>query len=305
MTTPVPDPRASLLAALAARAPESQRARVLALASQFGPELDRYAELIVCPGGEALGFMTRGEGPGFTEKVAATLAALGLPEGAREHHARLARWFEHLRGFAKFEWHGEAGSPMAAVYFRRRPPVEAALARLGELGVAQDVRATIGQVAAALDKTSIHFVSAAFSPSGQIQHKVYFSQLVLEERKLAIEERLARVLALCGLSEHALRFLPVHRQTLAWAHETTIYLSLNFTSDQVLPTVKLDYPELGPAAVAQWAAPAARVAVEAESDAVAQAMGGSRLAYLGVRLDAGKWPPRLKYYADQHGAAAT
>ena len=303
------EPHHNLRAALASRAPAAARDGILATADAFAPELARYAELIASPGGEAFGFMTRGEGPTFTARVAAMLGALDLPAAAIEHHAALARWFEHVRGFAKVEWHrhGDALTPMAAVYFRRRPSVEVALARLGERGVVAPVQQAVRELAAIFEKTSIHFVAAAFLPGREVQHKVYFSQLVLPERKAAIEQRLARAMAVLGLEEHRERHLALHRRSLEQATETTIYASFNFTAQALVPTMKLDYPGLSAAQVADWARepsrPQVATEVEAEVAALAREMAGTRLAYLGVRLDAGRWPPRLKYYADQHGAS--
>jgi hypothetical protein len=326
-------PHRSLVNALAARAPAAEQPAVLEIAESFAEELSRYAELIVSPGGAAFGFMTRGEGPDFTRRVAAALQRLALPAHASVHHAALAGWFDHLRGFAKFEWHrGAQGSlvPMAAVYFRRRPTIEVALAKLESMGVQAQVREPLRELAATLEKASVHFVSAAFLRDAEVQHKLYFSQLVIDERKPAIEDRLRRVFDKMGLGELLARWLPLHRHALQASGETTLYVSVNFTADRLVPTVKIDYAGQWPAQVAAWAAgevgvgagaasdpraalqasvqasvqASALAAVERESAEVAQAMASGRLAYLGVRFDVDQWPPRLKYYADQHGDAA-
>jgi hypothetical protein len=307
-------PHRSLAQALAARAPAAEQRAVLELVESFSPELERYAELIVSPEGVAFGFMTRGEGPGFTQRVAAALERLALPADARAHHAALAGWFDHVRGFAKFEWHRGTGgelAPMAAVYFRRRPAIEVALARLEAFGVQAQVREPLREVAATLEKASVHFVSAAFLRGSEVQHKLYFSQLVIDERKPAIEDRLRRVFDQLGVGDVHARWAPLHRHALQSSAETTLYVSVNFTASRLVPTVKLDYPGQWPGQVAAWAAgelgagaaSGAGAGVEREIAAVAQAMSGDRLAYLGVRLDAGQWPPRLKYYADQYGAS--
>jgi hypothetical protein len=308
-------PHRSLVQALAGRAPAAEQAVVLEIAESFATELLRYAELIVSPGGAAFGFMTRGEGPDFTQRVAAALQRLGLPAHASGHHAALAGWFDHLRGFAKFEWHlGPGGSlvPMAAVYFRRRPTIEVALSRLELMGVEAQVREPLRELAAMLEKASVHFVSAAFLRDAEVQHKLYFSQLVIDERKPAIEDRLRRVFDKMGLGELHARWLPLHRDALQSSTETTLYVSANFTASRLIPTVKIDYPAQWPGHVASWAAgqlgasadSATEALVKREVSAVSQAMSSDRLAYLGVRFDAGEWPPRLKYYADQYGDSA-
>lgn len=279
---------------------------VQAVTSAFAPELARYAELIVGPGQTSrrgvLGFMTRGEGPEFTERVAAAMRHFELPAAALEHHARLASWFEHTRGFAKFEWHDDGGpiAPMVAVYFRRRPAVETALAKLHGLGVAAAVQDELRRFAYALEKTSIHFVSAAFQRGAPAQHKIYFSQLVLEERKAALEDRLGRIFDRMGLSAERERWLPRHRHALEHARETTLYVSFNFTDEHLVRSFKIDYPSLLPGQVAAWAEAARRDEVETEAAEVMRAMDGDRLAYLGVRFGGGG-APKLKYYADRHG----
>lgn len=299
-------PGAALAGYLEEHAAPAAAPSVRAVLASFEPELERYAELIVGPGRHVLGFMTRGEGPSFTERVAAAMRHLELPAAAIEHHARLASWFEHTRGFAKVEWHqGVDGAlaPMVAVYFRRRPAVETALAKLHSFGVAPAVQDELRRFGYALEKTSLHFVSAAFQQGSPVQHKVYFSQLVLEERKPAIEDRVGRIFDRMGLSAERARWLPLHRRALEHATETTLYVSFNFTDEHLVRTFKIDYPAQLPGQASAWAEPAQRDRVELEVADAARAMGGDRLAYLGVRFGGGE-APKLKYYADRHGEEA-
>ncbi len=297
-------PQDALTRYLAAHVPSRGSAQVAAVVDVFAPELARYAELIVSPGRSVLGFMTRGEGESFTNRVSQTMRAFDLPASAIEHHAQMAAWFEHTRGFAKFEWHVDGSgelTPMIAVYFRRRPAVETALAKLHSFGVAGAVQDELRRLSYALEKTSIHFVSAAFQRGVEAQHKLYFSQLVLEDRKPAIEDRIGRVFDRMGLSADRERWLPLHRRALESPIETTLYVSFNFTAERLVQTFKIDYPGQLPGQVAAWAEPAQREIVETEAASTAIAMAGQRLAYLGVRFGGGQWPPRLKYYADLHG----
>lgn len=296
-------PGAALAGYLEAHVATAAAPSVRDVLSSFEPELERYAELIVGPGRHPLGFMTRGEGPSFTERVAAAMRRLELPAAAIAHHARLATWFEHTRGFAKVEWHQGADgapAPMVAVYYRRRPAVETALAKLHSFGVAPAVQDELRRFGYALEKTSIHFVSAAFQQGSPVQHKVYFSQLVLEERKPAIEDRIGRIFDRLGLGADRERWLPMHRRALEHATETTLYVSFNFTDEHLVRTFKIDYPGQLPGQSAAWAEPAQRDRVELEVAETARAMDGDRLAYLGVRFDGGA-APKLKYYADLHG----
>jgi hypothetical protein len=280
------------------------RARVLSTLDVFASELSHYAELIVGPGRSVVGFMTRGEGESFTDRLAMTMRNLAFPESAVAHHFALAQWFEHTRGFAKLEWHVDAAgelSPMMAVYYRRRPAVETALARLHSFGVAVAVQDELRRLAYVLEKSSIHFVAAAFHREQPIQHKLYFSQLVIEERKPAIEDRLGGVFDRIGRSADRSTWLPLHRRALASPIDTTLFVSFNFTDAQLLPMFKIDYPDQLPDQVAMWAPVDLQADVEREASEVARAMSCDRLAYLGVRFGASLAAPRLKYYADLHG----
>ncbi|MEZ4362487.1 MAG: hypothetical protein R3B48_20015 [Kofleriaceae bacterium] len=284
-----------------AHLPPAQLAQVTPILARFAPELGRYAELIVGARGAPWGLMTRGEDARFTERVAATMSELGLPPDALAHHRELAAWFEHRRAFVKLEWHpGQAErAPNLAVYFRRRPAVEDVLARLGACGVAAPVVAELRALAGALEKPSVHFVAAACSRAQPLQHKLYFSQLVVPERLAALEDRLLRVFALARLPAAGARWLPAHRRAVEGARESTLYVSFNLTESALVPTLKLDYSDLRAAQVAAWADEADRPRVEAEAEEIARAMGGPRLSYVGVRFEDGAGAPRLKYYADR------
>lgn len=295
------DPGQVLRQALELRLPAAARGPALEQLERFGPELSQYAELVV--GAGAAGFLVRGDGPGLTERVSAALAALGFSDEARAHHAALAGWFGHLRGFLKLEWHGERGAPAAGVYFRRRPQVAAVLSWLAERGVAAAVCAELAALAQLLDKPTLHFVAAALAPGTPVQHKLYFSQLVVPERMAALESRVWAACERVGLGPGLERWRVCHRQMVQGVAEDTLYVSVGFTERAVLPTLKLDYSRVAPAQVAAWAAPEQAAQVEGEARAVAAAMGARRLAYLGVRLGHEPWP-RLKYYADRQSEAS-
>jgi len=274
-------------AAVAALAP----AAPLAVLDRFAADLRGYAELIVGPGAGSVGFMTRGEGPAFTRKGAATLEELGMPGEALAHHLFLAAWFEHRRAFFKVEWSG--GSPLAACYFRRRPEIGLVLRQLHRLGVAAAALDEVVRLAAVLGKRTAHFVSAAFRPGEPVHHKLYFSQIVDE----GLPKRLEAVFGRCGGGEPmAATWRRAHARWAAGHSGATLFVSFHVTADRLVPSFKIDYPDVSPGGAAEWLD--GEPAVAAEAAATCRAMGRETLSYLGVRFDAPGSRPRLKYYVD-------
>jgi hypothetical protein len=139
---------------------------VAAVLDELDDPLDAYAELIAAPARDAVGLMTRGEGPGFTRAVSSILRRLDMPPAALEHHRFLAEHFEHKRAFFKVEWHfGPDGrvAPLAACYFRRRPELDTVLDALERRGVGAGLHDPLRVLAYTLDKRTVHFVAAAHS----------------------------------------------------------------------------------------------------------------------------------------------
>ena len=273
------------------------------LADLFEAELSEYAEIIVGPGGKPAGFMTRGEGQAFTERVRVAIAQLQLPEAASAHHLELARWFEHTRGFFKAEWHKTATGvePLAAIYFRRRPPIDEVLARLDLTAAARERFAALART---VDKQTVHFVSAAFRPGHPVHHKLYFSQWVTPDTRAAVADGIGRVFDLYGFGAGVRdAWRPCHERCLGAADgETTIFVSASASPDGPSTTFKIDYPEVDAAVAAQWVPEAQRAAVMTDARR-AQGFGGTRhMTFLGVRFATDRPAPSLKYYCDLPGS---
>ncbi|MFN3202013.1 MAG: hypothetical protein ACE366_26645 [Bradymonadia bacterium] len=276
-----------------------------AMLETFGAEADAYGEAILSPNGRVAGFMIRGEGAEFTERAAAVLAAMQLPEAARAHHRRLAHLMGHRRGFLKLEWHhreGQEPERLAAFYHRRRPEVWRVLEFFDELGVAESVRGEIELLARTLEKETVHFVAAA-ARAGQpgLHHKLYFSQYVTPDRLPGVTTRIGALMAPFGVSPEMVEtWRPVHEAILG-ERETTLFASINFTLAERKPWLKLDYPEVKPEVIQPWIAPQDQETARREMGHFIRTAGLRRMSYLGVRLSESPLP-QLKYYADPRGA---
>ena len=300
----------------------------------FDPELDDHAELVLAgAAGSAgfagagagaaptagaasqppslVGFLTRGESVGFTERAASVLQRFDMPPAAREHHRFLAEMSGHKRAFFKVEWHRQPGGgvvPAASCYFRRRPELDTVLTALDARGLARDLQDRLRLLAFALDKRTAMFVAATFRPGAPMHHKLYFSQYVTPATAPAVLGRLERALdrldpnasrAQSGArSESGSQRAPwqrAHAHTLAGAPEHTLLVSVTFTNQELLPGLKIDYPEVGPAQAAAWVSEERRPQVEREVRNACALAGRDRLSYLGVRL-LGDRATALKYY---------
>jgi len=271
------------------------------LTDLFAECLGGYAQVIAGPDGWPIGFLTHGEGPQFTERVRIALEQLGLPAAARAHHQELARWFEHKRGFFKVEWHrGPAGvEPHAAIYFRRRPPVAEVLERL-ELTPAARERAR--DFAAALEKDTIYFVSAAFRPDQPVHHELYCSQWVTGATRDAVAARIGRVFELYGFGPGAHEAWIAQHERSVGQGDTTVFVSMSSSDAGVSPTFTIAYPAQDPDTCAGWVPPEGRRAVADDVRRTMALAGAPQLALLGVRFATDQPVPALKYYADVPGS---
>lgn len=298
------DGRAHVRAALTKHLPPEHTTAPLTLSDLFEGELAGYAELIAGREMNPIGFMTHGEGPAFTEHVRLALQALGMPDAAIERQQAMATWFEHKRGFFKAEWHRTAQGvePLAAIYFRRRPGVDEVTTRFEEWGLSSAARERVSAMAALLEKTSFHFVSAAFRPAHPIHHKVYCSQWVTQDTRAAVAARIGRVFELFGFQAGAREAWLAHHERCIGPDDTTVFVSTSVSADGVSPTFKIDYPDLTPDLVAGWVPAAERASVLDEARRT-MALGGTKhLTFTGVRFATDQVAPALKYYSDVPGS---
>jgi hypothetical protein len=287
-------------AALARLLPAEHTPTPFALTDLFARDLDQYAEIIVGPGGHPTGFMTRGEGPAFTERGRVALEQLGLPEAALAHHDRLSELFEHQRAFLKIEWHvSDVGvEPMAACYFRRRPSVTTVADHLTAWGVSERALALTYDVAGALEKASVHFVAAAFRPGQPVWHKLYFSQLVAPDTRDQVSARIARVFQRFRIAGEALAHWRAHHDAMLPDGESSLFVSVSFSSQAIMPSFKIDYPAVPAHRVAAWLPPEQQARAVADAESACALAGTRTVTFLGVRFQVDRVTPSLKYYCD-------
>ena len=269
---------------------------------RFAPEMERYCELLYGPGGRPFGLMFRGEGPQFTARVQRQLRAWRMPNEGLAHYASLVELFEHKRAFLKLEWQQaeQIGQDdhLVAVYFRRRPAVRKIMEYLHRHGVQVDILEQAAHLAQLLEKDSVHFVSAAMCPGQAVRHKLYFSQYVTPERADAVLTRLFEVLTWFEIdTEVRARWARHHHKFIPADRVTTIFVSLSFENNLLVPSIKIDYPNVSPQIAAMLLPTPERPGAEAEMEGLCTLTGIENLSYLGVRLQR-TGPLSLKYYAD-------
>lgn len=274
------------------------------VADLFGPEMARYCELVRSPGRGPMGLMVRGDDATFTERALSVMRTWEMPPDAIDHYCRLAERFAHKRSFLKLEWSPapDGGvARLAAYYFRRRPSVEEMLRHFWLLGVGTAPLDRVVRLAAVLDKHSIHFVSGAMRPCHTLEHKLYFSQYALPDRRDLLARRLEDALRLSGIDDVAIaQLLRCHARLLAKDREDTFFVSMRFGAGAVPAYLKIDYPRVPAPALLECVPEPERLAAQSEVLRLCAAAGIGELSFVGVTVRAGA-PLQLKYYADLPG----
>jgi hypothetical protein len=268
----------------------------------FAPEMERYCELVCGPGGDPIGLMVRGEGISFTDRARSLLSSWKMPEEGIACHSALADAFEHKRAFFKLEWdrspEGGDIERLASFYYRRRPSIARVRDLLRNRGVHDQVLAAVTELAALLDKGSVHFVSASLRPGYPVRFKLYFSQYLTPEGCATVLQRLLRVAERFDLNRAARdRLAEWHALLTPPARVVTIFVSAAFEARTLVPSFKIDYPDVSAAVYARLLPLDERADAQAEVEALCVMAGRRDLSYLGVRYYPDN-PPTYKYYAD-------
>jgi hypothetical protein len=172
--------------------------------------------------------------------------------------------------------------------------VESVLLDLQHQGVDAKILDRIALVANLLNKESVHFVAAAMRPQQELCHKLYFSQYITADQDEVVLNRLLTLMKWFGIELTAQRFLAqFHRVLLGTNPDSTIFVSISFTSAQFTPAIKIDYPQVSPAMCAAVATPA----VETEVQKFCTSVGKQNLSYLGIRFSQ-SGAISFKYYLD-------
>jgi hypothetical protein len=287
-----------LRAHVLAHAPEAS-GEIDGVARTFLPELAHYGELIASSDGATVGMLTRGEDAGFSARIARLLHAWDMPQETIAAAAHVAHAFEHKRAFLKLEWrtgtHGVERA--AAVYYRRRPNVEQALAILRPH--ARDLPLPyFRELAQLLGKDSVHFVCVSARPGLPPFSKMYFSQYLIPETYDAVRVRLARALQRFAPQPAAIARWAAYHDRLAPAHrEQTLFVSLALTPHGLDPSIKIDYPDVAADVAVGVLNPENQPRVAAAFARLCARAGRRALSFLGVRLGHAL-EPVLKGYAD-------
>ena len=289
---------AALRDLLAALVPGAQ-ADVDGIADAILPELDAYAELIAAADGRVAGVLVRGEGEGFTRRIAALLDAWSMPDEARRFHATLADAFEHKRVFLKLEWQrAEKTERQIAVYYRRRPQVHDALKLLAEFAGTRLRLQDFRQLGALLGKETVHFVAFTARADAPVWFKFYFSQYLTPDSYAAADARLQRCVGrFVGDSPSVARWLAYRDRLAPRYRRQTVFVSLALSEDGCDGSLKIDYPEVAPIVAAGLLDGSGAIESEERLRRLCEAAGRESLSYLGVRLGSSERPV-LKGYAD-------
>lgn len=272
------------------------------IARNFEAEIHNYCELIQGMGKNPLGFMIRGEDAAFTARACHIMERWNMPKDSISYYASLAEMFEHKRAFLKLEWH-KIPAPsetehLVAFYFRRRPSVPEILRMYQDQGVPITVLDRVALTALTLEKNTVHFVAGAARQATPIRHKLYFSQYVTPDSYAAVLKHLLEIMDMFKIEpQSAARISQYYGQLLSPQKEQTVFLSLAFSNDTLMPSIKIDFPEVVPQIGVLLLPETDQPQALSEIQQACESVNRSTLAYMGVRLFPDR-PLTLKYYLD-------
>ena len=271
------------------------------LCETFLPELAAYCELVSGPSRMPIGLMTRAEDESFTTRVDTLMRDWDIPAEAIARYHQQAEFFEHKRAFLKLEWaRGIDGDldRLIAYYYRRRPAVDVIRRRYAASGVARAPLERVRMLASLLGKRSIHFVAAALRPNRPVHHKLYFSQYATPESAAPLAHRLAEAMRLFGIDPGvAAEQLEHHRRLVPRSRTCTLFVSMKFTDRELLPGLKIDYPNVSLDQLGMLSRAEERPALIETARSLCTAAGARTVTFVGVTLFS-QGPARLKLYAD-------
>lgn len=251
----------------------------------FSERLSAYFELSIDPRNSSLGIMTRGEGQPFAYRVTRFMEEHGIAEPALRRFLVRAKHFEYQNVFFKAEADGR-GLREFSTYFRRRPSLEVAHACLADSGADAEGIGLMEAVAEVLEKRTVHFIGTAFTRSGGLYEKVYFSQPESEDSW----ERVRAAAMLCGLSDADWAPMAAQREHLAGR---TTFVSLGYEDGRLQPGLKVDVHDVPPSVVHALLRDQHH---RDRADLARASSSSSHHSYVGIRLQPGQ-PIRLKTYA--------
>ncbi|GAB4558739.1 MAG: hypothetical protein Tsb0020_03970 [Haliangiales bacterium] len=212
------------------------------LVEAFASELNEYQELSVDDNGYAIGLMTRGQGKGFTFRVARYMEELAVDERELRRFLVRARHFEHRNLFFKVEI-GSEGPREISYYFRRRPQLDVVRAWLADSGVDEHGWSRLAECARVLGKRTAHFLAASIrpgqSPTQPLIDKVYFSQPVDD----IAWQRMRNAATCWGVESEDWSPLAAHQSSLS---PHIVFVSMAFCAGLPVPGVKLDFHQVSP-----------------------------------------------------------
>ncbi len=268
----------------------------------FGNAIENYCELIFDANRKSFGIMFRGESNAFTNKVVRWMNDWDVPEEAKRHYLDLSNFFHNKNAFIKLEWHRVEGiscqKKLISCYFRRRPSINEMTAFYTSIGVEQHVLKMLVSTAQLFEKQTIHFIAASYNQEKGLSYKWYFSQYLSPEKYSIVENKLRIVFEHFGISlSDTDIFFKYYLQKVFFGYQSSIFISLTFTKQEILPTFKIDMPDI---AISELPSTLSKSTL----NRLRTLMNGIRtntLSYAGWRFSENK-NIQMKFYLDLHPA---
>ena len=181
-----------------------------------------------------LAIITLGRNAHFVDTIIAQMGAFGVHEAAIAHFQQLANWLPNVVWGVKLTL---TPQPEVQVYAKHPLPLEQLALWLRLRNVSNAVIEQIVSIGRLLEKSHLHFFGADFSSGSDVAYQIYFTQWMRDDN-----DRFGRIAQVAQQISLNASIEPIHQQ-LAKPNET-LWISFTVAHGQLLPTLKIDYPDV-------------------------------------------------------------
>ncbi len=277
-------------------APGDDPSRILLL---FADEIEDRCDLVLGQGGSPLGLMIKSGGASFESRVVETMKSWGHKNTDLSILRAFSKRFCNRGFITKFEWFTSSSvfpSRRITFHFPCASSLDKILKFFSSRGIDSSVLDALECAPLFLQKKDIRFVSCGFQLSHPPVFKLYFQHRLLNEDYESLVGLIGDLFNFFEFhSDVSKEYVSIHRSLFSASSEQPFFSSLNFTSNHILDTFKLDYCSISPAACKPLFSSDYGDTELARIRHLCAATRSDRLSYLAVRVgnDASMTP---KYY---------
>ncbi len=268
----------------------------------FREEMARHCEFVLPQHGGPIGIMVKNRGDLFLTKLKRIIRHFELPSESLELLNCLEKSIHYHKILIKYDcgaYHAdETKNGKLTFHLLCHAPIYEVTRIFYDLGIRGDVLRHISSVAETLGEDTVAFVSCALQKEDHQKFKLYFLQRAQDHRTGIHREHLSGVARILGLSsERSKKILDLHNDFFAAYKGDPFLVSVNFTYDKLLPTVKMDYFDIAPENCVKAIPEKEREKELCRIKEACRLVRNEMIPSIGIRFQEGS-PTTMKYYLE-------